>query len=231
MEYETVLFRDSELFDPITEQNKKHNVTLAYPKFSNIIINPGETFSYWKLLGKCTKKKGYKAARMLICNKPAIRFGGGLCQISNLIHFLALHSMLTITERHDHDWADLYPDFGKQIPFGTGTSVLYNYRDLRLKNNTSLIYQIILYIKDNHLCGELRSDFPQIEKFKIDTADLNFTHENGEVYRNGKVIRQLLNKNGEISSSEILTSYHAKVLYDTRGIIIEEKDKHNETIS
>ncbi|MDR2727653.1 MAG: VanW family protein [Chitinispirillales bacterium] len=229
MKYETILFRDSEKFNPVTEQNKKINVTLAYPKLSNIVINQGETFSFWKLLGKCTAKKGYKEARMLIHNKPAVSVGGGLCQIPNLIHFLALHSMLTVTERHNHDWADLYPDFGKQIPFGTGTSVLYNYRDLRLKNNTELTYQIILTVKDNHLCGELRSDRPQDKKFRIDTAGFCFTREGNDVYRNGKAVRHLVNENDEIISSEALTSYHAKVLYDSSELVIKDRKDFHET--
>ncbi|MCL2531536.1 MAG: VanW family protein [Oscillospiraceae bacterium] len=222
VQYETILFRDSPAFDPVTEQNKTINVTLACPTFANVIIRPGQTFSFWRLLGKCTARKGYQAARMLICNKPAVGVGGGLCQLSNLIHFLALHSNLTITERHEHDWVDLYPGFGQQVPFGTGTSTLYNYRDLRLKNETELTYQILLSIKDNHLCGELRSSCVQNETFRIDTVDACFTREGGEVYRNGKVLRHLLGEHDKIISSQLIASYHAKVMYDTSDLIVKE---------
>jgi len=159
---------------------------------------------------------------MLICNKPAVGVGGGLCQLSNLIHFLALHSSLTVIERHEHDWVDLYPAFGQQVPFGTGTSTLYNYRDLRLKNDTELTYQILLSIKNNHLCGELRSDGVQQEFFRLETANAYFSREGSEVYRNGKVLRHLLDKQGEIISSQLIASYHAKVMYDTNNLIIKE---------
>ena len=213
-QYDTILIRDALAFDQTTEQNKAHNVTLACPKLSNVMIRPGETFSFWRLLGKCTARKGYRAARMLVCNKPTVGVGGGLCQLSNLIHFLALHSNLTITERHEHDWVDLYPAFGQQVPFGTGTSALFNYRDLRLKNNTSLTYQILLRIEDNHLCGELRSSNPQCATFRIDTVDARFTREDDEIYRNGKVLRRTLGEHGEIINSEQLASYHAKVMYE-----------------
>jgi vancomycin resistance protein VanW len=181
---------------------------------TGVLIKPGETLSLCKLLGNQTKRKGYKAARVLKCNKPAREVGGGLCQLSNMIHFLALHSPLEVTERHNHDWADLYPDFGKQIPFGTGASVLYNYIDLRIKNNTPLTYQIFLTVKDNHLCGELRSNQPQSEKFRLETVDFRFTRENGDVYRNGRVLRHSAGENGEILHTQELVSYHAKVLYD-----------------
>ena len=215
MEYETVLFRDSVLFDPLMEQNKKINISLAYPKITGVLIKPGEILSVCKLIGNQSKRKGYKVARVLKCNKPAREIGGGLCQLSNMIHYLALHSPLTVIERHNHDWADLYPEFGKQIPFGTGASVLYNYIDLRIKNNTSLTYQIVLSIKDNHLCGELRSNLPQAETFRLETVDSCFIREKGEVYKNGRVLRHSMNEDGEISHTAELVSYHAKVLYDT----------------
>ena len=40
---------------------------------------------------------------------------------------MVLHAPLTITEQHHHDQFDLFPDFGRQVPFGTGTSIFYNY--------------------------------------------------------------------------------------------------------
>ena len=221
-EYATILFRDSVLFDPLMEQNKLENVMLAFPKVSHVVIKPGETFSFWALVGKCTKRKGYKTARMLRYQKPTRDIGGGLCQITNLLHFLALHSMLTITERYEHDYVDLYPDFGTQIPFGTGTAILYNYRDLRFKNNTDLTYQIIFYIKDNHFHGELRSDRPQKNTYRIESSDCYFSREKDGVYRNGKAIRHLIDKNtGDIISSEEIASYHAKVIYDTSNLEIK----------
>jgi vancomycin resistance protein VanW len=224
MKYETVLFRDSALFDPLMEQNKKINISIACPKITDVLIKPGETLSVCKLMGNQTKRKGYKVARVLKCNKPAREIGGGLCQLSNMIHYLALHTPLTITERHNHDWADLYPDFGKQIPFGTGASVLYNYIDLRIKNNTSLTYQIVLSVKDNHLFGELRSNLPQTEKFLLETVDFCFTREEGNVFRNGRVLRHSVNPEGEFLHTDELVSYHAKVLYDT-NVLDEIIDK------
>ena len=56
---------------------------------------------------------------------------------------------------------DLFPDFGRQIPFGTGTSISYNYIDYRIKNETTNTYQLRLCTDDEYLCGELRDMEPQ----------------------------------------------------------------------
>lgn len=90
-----------------------------------------------------------------------------MCQLSNLIHWLVLHSELTITEHHHHDGLDLFPDFGRQIPFGTGTSISYNYIDYRFRNDTRNTYQLRLWTDDEYLRGELRATEQQSRTFHI----------------------------------------------------------------
>ena len=213
-EYATILHRDSPLFDQVSERNKVHNVQLALPNFTHMIIRPGEVLSFWLKAGNPTKHKGYKPARVLKNNKPAMSEGGGLCQISNMINYLALHSDLTRTEYHDHDWADLYPEFGTGFPFGTSTSTFYNYRDLRFKNDTDLTYQFIFYIKDNHLHGQLLSDKQQRNIWELSTPESFFTKEPDGVYRNGRIVRKLANSKYE----EEIKRYHAKLLYDAMHV-------------
>lgn len=41
------------------QHNKVHNLRLAVQSVDGIIIQPGETFSYWGLLEKPTKRRGY----------------------------------------------------------------------------------------------------------------------------------------------------------------------------
>lgn len=48
--------------------------------------------------------------------------GGGICQSTNLPHWLALHSLLEITERHHHN-IDLFPDVGKVLPWASGIAI------------------------------------------------------------------------------------------------------------
>lgn len=81
-----------------------------------------------------------------------------MCQFTNLIHWMVLHSPLEIIEHHHHNNIDMFPDYGRQIPFGTGTSIMYNYLDYQFVDNTNQTFQLIVYTDGEYLCGELRSD-------------------------------------------------------------------------
>ncbi len=101
------------------QENKAVNLSLAAPKIIGIVIHPGETFSFWELVGRTSAKKGYQEGLTIAKGRTKSGIGGGMCQMTNLIHWMVLHSPLTITEHHHHDQMDLFPDFGRQIPFGT----------------------------------------------------------------------------------------------------------------
>ena len=210
--------------DLTLQENKAVNLSLSAPKVNGIIIRPGETFSFWHLVGKCTAKKGYKEGLTISNSKAASGIGGGLCQFTNLIHWMVLHTPLKITEHHHHDEFDLFPDFNRQIPFGTGTSIYYNYLDYRVQNCTNQTFQLIVYVTDTHLCGELRSDKPLDVKYHIRSENEHFVREDGVVYRKGEVYRTCIDmKTGDIIFKVCIRKNHAKVMYDTENLVIENE--------
>ena len=197
------------------QENKATNLALAVTHIDGLLIRPGETFSVWKLIGRTTKRKGYKEGLTIAKGQPSQGIGGGMCQLSNLIHWMVLHSDLTITEHHHHDGLDLFPDFGRQIPFGTGTSISYNYIDYRVKNETDNTYQLRLKVDDEYLCGELRAQEPLPHTFHIHAENENFVREGDIVYRNGQVFRDIIDRNtGQCVDSQLIRTNHARVMYD-----------------
>lgn len=208
--------------DMTLQNNKAVNLAIAAPKVNGILIKPGETFSFWRLVGRDTKKKGYLEGLTIANGSVSSGIGGGMCQFTNLIHWLVLHSELTITEHHHHDGFDLFPDFGRQIPFGTGTSVMYNYMDYRVRNNTDRIYQLLVYSDGEYLCGELRAEKPQKLKYHIYAHGERFVREGDGVYRCGNVIRKGVDKKtGDTVMCETIRVNHARVMYDTNDLDIE----------
>lgn len=208
------------------QENKAKNLAIAAPKISGILIKPGETFSFWKLVKKCSEKKGYKEGLTISSGKPSSGIGGGLCQLSNLIHWMILHTDMQITEHHHHDQIDLFPDFKRVIPFGTGTSIMYNYLDYRFKNITNITYQLIIYVTDEYLCGELRANERQKHKYHIVAEDVYFSKENDGIYRNGKVYREKNDcQTGKCLEKELIRVNHAKVCYDTSNLKIVDLTK------
>lgn len=197
------------------QENKAVNLSIAAPKVSGILIKPGETFSLWVPVGKTTASRGYKEGLTLTSGKPSKGVGGGLCQFSNLLHFMALHSPLTITEHHHHDGYDLFPDYGRQVPFGCGTSILYNYLDYRLKNNTGNTFQFIVYTDSDRLCGELLSNRPLDRSWHVIEKDKYFAKDSdGKYYRCNKLYRQEIEKaTGKEISCELIKESRALVMY------------------
>ena len=207
------------------QENKATNLALAVKHIDGLIIRPGETFSVWRQIGRTTRRKGYKEGLTIAKGTPNQGIGGGLCQLSNLIHWMVLHSELTITEHHHHDGLDLFPDFGRQIPFGTGTSISYNYIDYRVKNDTDNTYQLRLWVDDEYLCGELRATELLPHTFHIHAENEYFSREDGVIYRNGQVYRDIIDRtSGQSVDSQLIRTNHARVMYDVPpSVVIQEK--------
>ncbi|MDE7413042.1 MAG: VanW family protein [Muribaculaceae bacterium] len=205
------------------QENKAVNLALSTPKVNGIIIRPGETFSFWRLVGSDSAKNGYREGLTIAGGRPSRGVGGGLCQFTNLIHWMVLHSELTIVEHHHHDGIDLFPDFKRQIPFGTGTSIVYNYLDYRFLNNTDRTYQILVWSDGEYLRGELRADKTQDKSSHVHSDNEFFSEENGIVYRNGVVYKDTIDKKtGNTISREVIRKNHARVMYDTSNLEIRK---------
>lgn len=207
------------------QNNKAKNLAISAPLISNILIKPNETFSFWHLVGRCTPKKGYLDGVTISNGLPTAGIGGGMCQFTNLIHWMVLHTDLTIVEHHHHNGLDLFPDFNRQIPFGTGTSIVYNYLDYRFKNNTDKTYQIICYTNDEHLCGEIRCNKPIDIKVHVREEDAYFFEKDGQMYRHNKIYRKVIDKRtGNTIEDKLLLENNAKTMY-SKEFISEDKIK------
>ena len=75
----TPLYRHLRGEDQILQENKVANLRLAAARLDGIVLRPGETFSYWRLIGKPTRRKGYKEGMVLFLGRIGSDVGGGLC--------------------------------------------------------------------------------------------------------------------------------------------------------
>ncbi len=211
--HSSVILRQLEGVDMELQRNKAVNLKLAADKINGIIINPGETFSFWRLVGEPTAEKGYLDGLVIHNGKLDKGTGGGLCQLANLIHWLVLNSPLTVTELFHHTDA-LFPDSGRRVPFGTGTGVFYKNIDYRFKNTTDVPVQLLIWQCRGKLCGELRSfrAFPFV--YRITEENHGFTEEDGVFYRVSRVYRLTLDRTRNIIKRELILDNHSKVMYD-----------------
>ncbi len=207
------ILRRLEGVDMELQRNKATNLRIACAKVNGIMINPGETFSFWRLIGEPGEKQGYREGLVINAGKLEKGIGGGLCQLANLIHWLVLNSPLTVTELVHHSDA-LFPDSGRRVPFGTGTSVFYKNVDYRFKNTTDRPVQLLVWVDEAQLCGELRAEKAFPCTYRITEENQGFTEEDGVFYRVSKVFRLTLDKERRIIRRELILDNHSKVMYD-----------------
>ena len=211
--HRTPLLRPLKNVDMWLQYNKVNNLKLAIDRLNGLIIAPGQTFSFWYLVGKPTGRKGYLAG-MVLCNgsfKPGI--GGGLCQLSNLIYWMTLHSPLTVKERWRHNY-DVFPDAGRTQPFGSGATVVYNYVDLQIRNDTDSDYQLVLWLDADYLHGEWRSRQAALYTYEVYEKEHLITREWwGGYTRHNQLSRRVLNQQGQEIGDAIVSENHAIMMY------------------
>lgn len=200
--------------DPVLQENKAVNIKLACEKLNGLIIHPDETFSFWHLVGKISAKKGYKDGRVIEKNQIIPGIGGGLCNLANTINLLVMHSPLNVTEFHKHSDA-LACDIENRKPLSAGTSVFYNYVDYRFVNHTNQDVQLLVWVSDGFLHGELRSERPFPCTYELNEEDHHFRIEdNGKYYRISKIYKDTKDaSSGEKIGHELIWDNHSEVMF------------------
>lgn len=207
------IMRKLEGVDMELQRNKAVNLRLACSKVNGIVIKPGEVFSFWKLVGNPNEKHGYLDGLVINHGKLERGVGGGLCQLANLIHWLVLNSPLTVTELVHHSDA-LFPDSGRRVPFGTGTSVFYKNVDYRFKNTTDRPVQLLVWVTESELYGELRAPEPFPYIYRITEENQGYVLEDGEYFRISQVYRLTLDRERRVLRRELVLDNHSRVMYD-----------------
>lgn len=73
MAHRTPLMRQLKDVEMVYQRNKVTNLRLAVEKLDVLVLQPGQVFSYWKLIGKLTYRKGYLDGVIL--------WGGRVCYV------------------------------------------------------------------------------------------------------------------------------------------------------
>jgi len=195
------------------QTNKIINLKLALQKVNGIVIQPGETFSYWKLIGHPSRRKGYVEGMVLFYGSFRAGIGGGLCQLSNLIYWITLHTPLEVTERHRHSY-DVFPDSNRSQPFGSGATCAYNYLDLQIYNPTDQPYQLNVYLTNDHLVGSWNTTTESKFNYEIYEKEHSMTQQSwGGYVRHNLIFRRVFNVDGELVDDQYVTENHALMMY------------------
>lgn len=143
-------------------ENKRHNLTIAAQRINHVLIRPGELFSFWHLVGQPSQRNGYLPGRTLVNQTLKAEYGGGLCQLSGLLYYLALKAGLQISERYPHS-VDIYTDETRFTPLGSDATVVYGYKDFRFFNTLQQPICFHVHVQSDAIVGQLCAKEPIAE--------------------------------------------------------------------
>lgn len=220
--HETPLLRQLRGEDMELQRNKVVNLRLAVEKLDGVLLRPGETLSYWRLIGKPSARRGYLPGMVLFLGCIGSDVGGGLCQLSNLIFWMTLHTDLTVVERYRHSH-DVFPDAHRSQPFGTGATCAYPHRDLMLRNDTQETYQLRLRVGEKNLEGQWLATAPPLHRFEIQERDARMDQAAwGGYVRHNAIWRRVFDRDGNFLEDQPLFTNDAIMMYSPLLPEVEE---------
>jgi vancomycin resistance protein VanW len=197
------------------QHNKMASLTIAASCIDGLLLRPGETFSFWRLVGRPTARRGFKIGLVLRNGTIQQDIGGGLCQMTNLIYWMTLHTPLTITERWRHGF-DVFPDAGRTQPFASGATCGWNYIDLQIRNDTPDTWQLRIAPKGEWLRGAWYSSAPPNHRYTVTEKNHAIRMEFwGGYSRHNEIWRTRADAStGTPIDEEFVTANHAIMMYE-----------------
>ena len=171
---------------------KKQNILKAKSFIDHVTVEPGQIFSFWKIVGNPSKKRGFVQSRSLVNGETVASFGGGLCQLSGLIYLTSIHCGLEVLERHNHS-ADIYDDTTRYMPLGGDATVAYGYKDLKIRTNFKEPIRFAISTKEDTVSvGICSAEQPTVSK-----VDFVIAHQDSDI----KVVDTLINDEITLTST------------------------------
>lgn len=214
-------------FALVYQENKIFNLKLAAAPLDRLVIRPGETFSFWRLVRHADKHTPYRDGLAVVNGKLIPQKGGGLCQLSNLLFWMFLHTPLTIVERHGHGVKD-FPEPPSDAPLGVDATVSEGWLDLRVRNDTDIPFQITIDFDDDTIIGCVYADRDLGHDYRVTNGEPLYCREKTGIFENVDVFQQVISTaTGTCESTRLLYNNKCRIGYQLpAGTKITEKGKN-----
>ena len=163
-----------------------HNITLAASRVNGTVLQPGEVFSYRKIVGPYITSNGYQSAPVQFNGGTAYAPGGGVCQLSSTLFNAQLRAGLSTVYRANHGAPVAY------VPRGLDATVSGDDPDYKFKNNYKYPVYIAAYTTATTLTVDIwtndkATDGKTFEPYVVAKNQNEYTTYLN-VYKNGKKI-------------------------------------------
>lgn len=212
-EHATPMLRALAGVDPELQRNKVVNLGLAAERLDGLLVRPGQTFSFWWHVRRPTTRRGFVDGLVLDHGRLTQAVGGGMCQMTNLLFWMTLHTPLTVVERWRHSY-DVFPDAGRTQPFGSGATCAWPVLDLQVANRTTSTFRLAVGVDGTHLRGAWTADAPVLETYEVYEAQHLITNEAPGVFLRHNVLRRRVRAaSGAEVADELVAANQALLMY------------------
>lgn len=209
----TPLFRSLQGLDQQLQRNKVVNLRIAAHRLDGVVLEPGVRLSFWREVGKPSRRRGFLDGMVLNHGRIAVGVGGGLCQMTNLLYWMTLHTPLSVVERWRHTY-DVFPDAQRTQPFGSGATCAWPLLDLQIENGTRVPYRLSVAATDTHLVGSWTAAEPLKVQYRIEERGHRMTHEGPGLYvRHNELWRLEYGECDALLFEEIVAANSALMMY------------------
>lgn len=212
-EHATPLFRELAGVERRLQENKVVNLAIALEGLDGLVLPPGARFSFWRHVRRPTARRGFLPAVVLSHGRVTEGVGGGLCQLTNLLFWLTLHTPLEVRERWRHSY-DVFPDQGRTQPFGSGATCAWPSLDLQVANPTDVPYRLSVRVGPVRLEGAWTGVRPLGVRYEVyEAAHVIEPLPAGGYVRRNVLRRRTSDDEGRELADEVVAVNHALLRY------------------
>jgi vancomycin resistance protein YoaR len=196
---------EGETYFPGSPSTRLTNVRAGASKFNGVVLKPGETFSFGKLLGDVGPETGYVPELVILADHEEKQYGGGLCQVSSTAFRAALAAGLPITERHNHSFAISYYTWPYSAP-GVDATIYYPQVDFKFVNDTGHYILIQTTMKGT----DLKFDFFGTKTKSGVIRGPQFISGNNDTTQPSHTVfyRDVLDLSGNVTKTDTFNTYY-----------------------
>ncbi|NOV00442.1 VanW family protein [Paenibacillus planticolens] len=148
---------------PASGEGRIHNIRSTAASIQDLLMAPGETFDYSKIIAQTETQFGYKEAPVILNGKLVPGIGGGICQVSTTLYNAVLRSGLAIVERRNHSLPVSYVTLGQDATFANG------YINFKFRNNTDAYLLIRTVTTDRDVTVKLYGHMSPSVSYEIES--------------------------------------------------------------
>lgn len=202
------------------------NVRLAAEICNDIILMPGEVFSFYEAQqNRPDLVRGYMAGPAFVGGKTVDVTGGGICQVSSTIYYAVMHTKLQVVARSNHGYAIDY------LPLAMDATYFDKNLDFKFQNSSEYPIKLVTsyYTGSNgskYLSVQIMGTKTEEFTVKLESYATDYTKQDPEYVEDASVpIGTTVQEQSAVTG---MTATLYRSYYDADGNLIEKVKEYTD---